>query len=121
MKRLLLTALLALPACATTTDDTSPPKAIETEAAFRAAIVDRQITFEANTLTINSDNTISGPWNGDGITGTWTWEDGAFCRDIKIGGQARDPDCQTWIVAGDTATVTRNRGAGASFDYKIGS
>ncbi|MEO0485579.1 MAG: hypothetical protein AAF092_06680 [Pseudomonadota bacterium] len=94
--------------------------AITSEAAFRSAIVGRELTFKANRFTINADGTFSGPWDGNGISGTWVWEDGAFCREGVAGARVLDRDCQTWAVNGATATVTRDRGAGPSFDYTIG-
>mgnify|MGYP001793560826 FL=1 len=93
--------------------------AIATEAQFRDAIVGRTLTFEGKSFVINADGTISGPWDGQGITGSWTWQDGAFCRDAKIGSRVLDPGCQIFEVDGSSVKVTRERGAGASFVYTI--
>lgn len=92
---------------------------IVTEAQFREVVVGRSLDFKGNVFTINADGTMDGPWGGKGLKGTWVWDNGAMCRKITIGGEARDPDCQIWEVSGTTATATRNRGEGTSFDYKI--
>ena len=103
----------------TATDATTPPLLIQDESEFRSAIVGKTLTFQGNSFTLNSDGTLSGPWDGSGITGTWVWDNGAMCREASIGTRQLDPDCQTFAVNGSTATVTRDRGAGQSFDYTI--
>ena len=120
-KMLSIAALTTLTACAGTTTPpaTGTATTITTEAAFRSTLVGKTIGFAGNTFVINADNTVSGPWDGTGITGTWSWEDQYWCRDIAIGGTARNPDCQIWTVEGTSATVTRDRGNGSSFTYSI--
>ncbi|WP_224824943.1 hypothetical protein [Cognatishimia sp. MH4019] len=130
MRALLLTAALGLlTACMSPTSDgdssmadkasMAADGAVTTEAQFRETLVGRTLTFEGKSLVVNADGTISGPWDGQGITGTWTWNDGAVCRDAKIGSRVLAPDCQVWTLDGSTAIVTRDRGNGASFVYTI--
>lgn len=93
---------------------------LTTRAQFEQAIVGRTLDFQGNTFAFNADGTISGPWDGQGISGTWTWEEGAACREGSIGtSRTLDLDCQIWAVSGNEATVTRDRGNGASFVYSI--
>ena len=122
LKLLPATVFATLVACAGTTgtDSGSAAVPITTEAEFRSAIVGKTIGFNGNTLVINPDNTVSGPWDGQGITGTWYWEDQFWCRDISIGGNDLGVDCQTWTFDGSTARVTRDRGNGNGFDYTVG-
>lgn len=103
----------------TAPEATTPQLAIQEEAEFRATIVGKTLTFQGNSLTVNADGTLSGPWDGSGIQGTWVWDNGAMCREASIGTRELDPDCQTFVVNGSTVTVTRNRGAGQSFEYSI--
>ena len=126
MRPLLITAAFAtLAGCMEPATPVSAPAAepiaaaITEEAAFRSAIVGKTLGFNGNTFTVNADGTFSGPWDGGGISGTWTWENGAFCREGKTATRTLDLDCQTWAVDGNVATVTRDRGAGQSFDYTI--
>lgn len=105
----------AVPATATSASS----QIIASEAQFRSEIVGKTLSFEGNSFTFAADGTISGPWDGQGIRGTWNWDNGAVCREASIGPRVLDPDCQTFSVDGTTATVTRNRGAGRSFDYSI--
>ncbi len=120
-KTILAIGLFALGGCAGTTapDTSAEPVILTTEAAFRAAIVGKTMGFDGSTFTVNADNTVSGPWDGSGITGTWSWEDPYWCRDIAIGGVDRGSDCQIWAVSGSSATVTRDRGNGSSFTYSL--
>lgn len=122
MRPLLITTAFALLAgCMEpgTTTSAAGVGAITDEAQFRSAIVGKTLEFNGNTFTVNADGTFSGPWDGNGISGTWTWENGAFCRAGRAGSRTLDRDCQTWAVNGNVATVTRDRGAGSSFDYTI--
>lgn len=120
-----LCAGLAMAGCVETADmsggaEMSDATDITTEAAFRAAVVGKTLTFMDNTLVVNSNGTISGPWDGSGITGTWEWRGGFWCRVVTIGdGPTRPEDCQKWSISGNVATVSRDRGNGASFDYII--
>ncbi len=126
---LLIAAMGLLTACMSPTSDDGSDMAdkasmaadgaVTTEAQFRETIVGRTLTFEGKSLVVNADGTISGPWDGQGITGTWNWSDGAMCRDGRIGSRVLAPDCQVWELDGSSATVTRDRGNGASFVYTI--
>lgn len=121
-KMTLTAAVCGLSACMSTpaTDDAGAMTTLTTKAQFEQAIVGRTLAFDGNTFMFNANGTFSGPWNGEGIEGTWDWVDGAACREGRIGTSRRlDLDCQIWTVAGSQATVTRDRGNGASFVYDI--
>jgi len=118
--RLILAALAGLSLSACLETGGSDGTALTTEQAFRGAVVGRTITFDgSNSFVINANGTVSGPWDGSGITGTWYWDGQYWCREIAIGGTARPLDCQSWVVNGNRATVTRDRGAGSSFVYTV--
>jgi len=113
--------IFSLTACMNS-EDTMTEKsamALTTEQAFRDAVVGKTLDFKSNTLVINGDGTISGPWDGSGISGTWEWRDGAWCRIVSIGGEARPEDCQIWSIEGNQATFVRDRGNGGSATYTI--
>lgn len=120
-KSFILFATVCMSACSGTTavDATSGTTALTTEAAFRQAIVGKTLTFNGSSLTINADNTISGPWDGSGITGTWYWDDAYWCREVAVGGVERGLDCQAWTTTGSEATFTRDRGNGNSATYTL--
>lgn len=121
-KTLVFVALMSAAACMETAVEstTAGAQAIATAEQFNTLVVGQTLEFQGNTLAYNPDGTISGPWDGQGISGTWEFENGAVCREGRIG-TSRDleRDCQIWSVNGAQATFTRDRGAGASATYNI--
>lgn len=112
---------LALSACAPAAPTVTAPDQgrIVTEDAFRAAIVGKPIRLgEGAVFTINADNTITGEVNGQAATGTWAFEDGFWCRRIVLGDIFTE-DCQLWVVEGDRLIITRAKGTGESFSYRL--
>jgi len=111
MKNFVLTAVLfGLAACA---QEPEVPFTRVTEEILLTQIVDKKLAVEGDTFTINSDGTLVGTFNG-GITGTWEWVDGFWCREIPS--LDRQPsDCQLMEISGNQVKSTRNKGAGRTF------
>ncbi|NRB00180.1 MAG: hypothetical protein HRU32_10220 [Rhodobacteraceae bacterium] len=113
MKKLLALPLV-LAACATPIPDGQ----IADEETFRNAIVGKEIQLaDGASMTINPDNTISGAVDGVEATGTWSFEDGFWCRTITLGDIFTE-DCQLWVVDGDRLIITRDRGEGQSYAWR---
>lgn len=114
MKHIVALVPLALAACAASI----PDGPISDEETFRKAIVGRTVALQdgAN-MTINADNTITGAVDGEVVTGTWSFEDGYWCRTITLGDIFTE-DCQLWVVDGDRLVITRDRGNGESFAWR---
>lgn len=70
-------------------------------------------------LTVASDGTIRGNALGWGVTGTWRWEDGYFCREMDWSGRAIPFDCQLVEAKGDRLRFTVDRGAGDSAVFRL--
>ena len=86
---------------------------------FQTAVVGKRLEYKANhVVVINSDGTWGGQWGNGEIHGDWSWEDGAFCRTINTG---RPRDCQIFALSdqSDKLKITRDRGVGQTFTYKI--
>lgn len=123
MKNLLIAgSLLALSACM----ETGTPVAavtsagpLDTPEAFNAAVVGRLLTFGESSVTINADGTMVGNFNDAPLLGTWTFEDGKWCRTLtQHSTQAATNDCQAFSLNADgSVTVTRDNGR--SFDYQV--
>lgn len=60
----------------------------------------------------NSDGTLGGNFDGVDVTGTWTWENGFFCREGMLGDFVIEPDCQIIEINGNIMRGTRNQGSG---------
>ena len=86
---------------------------------FRRTIVGRKIVLADNAFVrINSDNTISGVIEGLEATGSWDFEDGFWCRTITVADEFTE-DCQLWVVEGDRLIISRNRGEGESYAWRV--
>lgn len=73
---------------------------------------DLKIALYGLTLNVRGDGTITGRAVGWDITGSWSWQDGYFCRDMDWSGYAIDYNCQLVEVAGDRIRFTVDQGAG---------
>ncbi|NJM84211.1 MAG: dihydrodipicolinate reductase [Tabrizicola sp.] len=72
------------------------------------------------TLSVLPDGRIQGSAMGWDITGTWSWQDGYFCREMDWSGKAIDYNCQLVEVhGGDKMRFTVDRGAGKSASFRL--
>lgn len=63
-------------------------------------------------LTVSPDGTIAGVASGFDVTGTWSWQDGYFCREMDWGGTEIPYNCQLVEAGGGQIRFTSDRGAG---------
>ena len=72
------------------------------------------------TLTVAPDGQIAGSALGWGISGSWRWDDGYFCRQIDWSGYAVEDNCQLVEVLGtEKLRFTTDQGAGDSATFKL--
>ncbi|MCU0800874.1 MAG: dihydrodipicolinate reductase [Rhodobacteraceae bacterium] len=72
-------------------------------------------------LTITPDGQINGSALGWDVAGTWSWEDGYFCREIDWSGKAIPYNCQLVEVQDDAKirfTVDKGAGDEATFNLR---
>jgi hypothetical protein len=71
-------------------------------------------------LTLAPDGTIAGRALGWGLDGSWTWEDGYFCREMDWSGYEIPLNCQL-VEVKDNAKLrfTVDRGAGDSASFTL--
>lgn len=105
---LALAALLAMPSAALAYDR------ISDRATFLQTVGGKNLRIALYGLTINvrDDGNIVGRAMGWDITGTWSWQDGFFCREMDWSGYAIDYNCQLVEVDGDRIRFTVDQGAG---------
>lgn len=103
-----IAALIALPASAQAFER------ISERTAFMATVGDRDLKIALYGLTLNvrDNGTITGRAAGWDISGSWTWENGYFCRDMDWSGYPIDYNCQLVEVNGDRIRFTVDQGAG---------
>jgi hypothetical protein len=71
-------------------------------------------------IKITPDGQINGSALGWGMTGTWAWEDGYFCREIDWSGRIIPYNCQLVEVEGtDQMRFTVDKGAGDDATFNL--
>lgn len=72
------------------------------------------------TLNLSADGQVTGSALGWGITGSWRWDDGYFCREMDWSGYAIEDNCQlVELIGADKLRFTTDRGAGDSASFKL--
>lgn len=95
---------------------------VNEKAEFLALIENRDLRHGllGITLLVAPDGTITGDALGWEITGTWDWNDGAFCREMDWSGKSIDYNCQLVEVRGSRdMRFTVDRGAGDSATFRL--
>jgi hypothetical protein len=71
-------------------------------------------------LNLAPDGKITGSALGWGITGSWRWDDGYFCRAMDWSGYAIEDNCQLVEALGaEKLRFTTDQGAGDSATFKL--
>lgn len=73
---------------------------------------DLRISLYGLTLNVEPDGTIEGKAMGWDISGSWSWENGFFCRDMDWSGRSIEYNCQLVERDGDRIRFTVDQGAG---------
>lgn len=73
---------------------------------------DLRIALYGLTLNVNDDGSIAGRAAGWDIVGSWSWDNGYFCRDMDWSGYPIEYNCQLVEVDGDRIRFTVDQGAG---------
>ena len=97
--------------------------AVTEKSAFVDLVDGRELRIGLYDLSLNvtPDGRIAGSALGWDITGTWTWQDGYFCRELDWSGTAIPLNCQLVEARGDHQmrfTVDRGTGRSARFNLR---
>lgn len=96
--------------------------AVHDRAAFLALVNGRSLSLPLFRirLAIRPDGRIEGSALGWGVTGTWDWRDGYFCREMDWSGKPIPWNCQLVEVRADTELrFTVDRGVGESARFRL--
>lgn len=118
MKRLMLALALttATPALA---DSYVPVKDQSTFLSLIAGKELRNLLYGVR-LNVSENGQIAGSAVGWEIEGTWSWQDGYFCREMSWGGDQIPYNCQLVEVRGDDRLrFTVDQGAGDSASFRL--
>lgn len=110
--------LLAAPVAAAANDF----EPVRDKGAFLSLVQDRELRISLYGLSLNvmPDGQIKGSALGWDITGSWSWQDGYFCREMDWSGMAIDYNCQLVEAQGsDKLRFTVDQGAGDSATFRL--
>lgn len=70
-------------------------------------------------LRVTPDGGIVGKGAGWDVTGTWSWQDGFFCREMTWGGDPIPYNCQLVETNGQLMRFTTDQGTGDSAAFRL--
>lgn len=75
--------------------------------------------FYGISLNVLANGQVIGNAIGWGIEGTWSWQDGYFCRELFWGGDPIPYNCQLVEINDDLIRFTVDQGAGRSAAFRL--
>ncbi|MDR7124383.1 dihydrodipicolinate reductase [Pseudotabrizicola sp. 4114] len=119
MRRLILALLLCFLPSLTHAE---PAGAIRDKDEFLALVQGKELRIGIYNLSLklSPEGRITGSALGWGISGTWSWQDGYFCRDIDWSGYAIPYNCQL-VEAVDASRLrfTSDKGQGQAASFRL--
>ncbi len=93
---------------------------IEDQGQFVQLINGKTLTRPLVKITVTPDGQIAGRGAAWDVEGTWSWQDGYFCRDLFWGGDALGYNCQEVQASADgQIKFTSDKGAGDSAMFSL--
>jgi hypothetical protein len=96
-------------------------QAISDKATFLATMGGKNLSnrlYGVN-LAVAPSGQIAGTGAGWDITGTWSWQNGFFCREMNWGGDPIPYNCQLVEFNGQDMRFTTDQGAGDSASFRL--
>jgi hypothetical protein len=93
---------------------------VEREEEFLSIVAGKDLRRPLVNVQVTENGDITGNGAGWAVSGSWTWEDGYFCRDLYWGGDPLGYNCQQVDVQKDgRIRFTSDRGAGDSAEFRL--
>lgn len=93
---------------------------IDEQGQFVQLVSGKTLTRPLVELTVTPDGQIAGRGAVWDVEGTWSWQDGYFCRDLFWGGDNLGYNCQEVAANSDgQIKFTSDRGAGDSAVFRL--
>lgn len=92
---------------------------VSDRSAFVNLIGGRALTTVAVNLKVTPDGAIAGRAFGQDVTGSWTWRNGLFCREMRTAVRDVPANCQLVEQNGSTLRFTSDAGKGASAKLRL--
>lgn len=121
MKTLLTVAAIVIGLALPKTAEAQQFRTVSDRAEFLQLIAGKTLNIRLYNLSLNvrPDGAITGGAMGWDVTGSWSWQDGFFCRQMDWGGDAIPYNCQLVEVSGNKMRFTTDRGAGDSAVFGV--
>lgn len=87
-------------------------KRITTEAEYMQKIVGKKLVTGKDFVKIEKNGKMKGKFGGAKLVGAWKWQQGYWCRTIRLGGKDRGSDCQVVMVSDTQMYSIRKQGKG---------
>jgi hypothetical protein len=87
--------------------------------AFVTVVQGKSLTSLGVKLIVNPSGTIGGRAFGSEVTGSWTWNNGYFCRTLQAGKRAFARNCQVVQKNGNRLRFIADKGSGDTADLRI--
>lgn len=94
-------------------------KRVENKSEFVQLVQGKTLSRPLVRLNVTPDGQITGRGATWDVTGTWSWENGFFCRDLYWGGDDLGYNCQAVHADGAQMRFTSDRGAGESANFRL--
>jgi hypothetical protein len=79
----------------------------------------KSLTSLGVSLNVSPSGKISGRAFGSDVSGTWTWNNGYFCRTLKAGSRSFALNCQLVQKKPGRIRFTADKGSGDTADLRI--
>jgi hypothetical protein len=86
---------------------------------FVTLVGGKSLTSLGVTLRVSPSGSISGRAFGSTVSGSWTWNNGYFCRTLKAGSRSFALNCQVVQKKGKLLRFIADKGAGDKADLRI--
>lgn len=86
---------------------------------FVSVVEGRELNRIGVSLQVRADGSIGGRALGRDVTGTWSWENGFFCRTLDAGDRQFGRNCQVVSVDGGSIRFHADQGTGDIADFRI--
>ena len=87
--------------------------------AFVELVRGKSLTSLGVSLSVTPSGTINGRAFGRDVSGSWTWNNGYFCRTLKAGDRVFARNCQVVQQQGDRLRFIADKGSGATANLRI--
>ena len=92
---------------------------IDTKQAFLNTVAGKTLTRSGISIQATPGGAITGRGLGFEVSGSWSWQDGYFCREMSVAIRSWDMNCQAVYSDGTTVTFIADRGQGDRAQLRI--